>query len=1110
MVKKTTATWCKVGTLTVNGGVTISGNKAEHGNGGGIYVEDGEASGAYGVVNILGTADNKVVISDNECGGTLTTPDATKEEDKWSGSGGGGGVYLYRAVGDTSGGAVNIQYADILRNKARGRKADGGGLNVRGTSLIMSNCLLEENATTDTNPGSNGGGLDFELNNNPLTMTDCTFIRNSTCNWGGGVNIAGTEKIVTISGCVFDANHADRQGGAVHIYSGPSVSISNTDFGNNFAGAYGGAILVFADARAASVSLTNCNIGKLPDANGQLVNSGNEAGEKGGGIYVAGTSGNDKKTILTLNEGVDISNNKADLTGGGIFFAPTAVYPEFEGVTLNDNTAGTDGGGIHAENETYSTDDDKDLVFKNCSINRNTATAGSGGGIYAKNIKVTVNNHGSSDRCVYSGNTAGADGGAIRLIKDDATPVATGEAMFRISGTDFINGSAGGNGGAISIENAPGYIVNSTLYDNTATGNGGAIHYVGNDIANDSVLQLAINGIGQKINADGVETNHGNKADGFGGGLYVENCKNFVNVRGGFNYNEALRGGGAYVLDCDKALFTDDENEFLYSGAGVTTSESISCVLFGANKTYRPDNPVDSTVDGNGAGLYAESNVTLDGVVMQYNSARFDGGGICVGKGYTVTMSGVNGVNNNVSYNYGGGIIVLVGGTLNITGDAAGNNKTLIQRNRLVNSRGGAGIHVASGATFTMSYGEIIENGRLADVNTPGLLSNAGNGYGGGIDITGGNVTVNNVIIADNAAGISGGGVRLAGGSFTANNCFITGNVSGAGNGGGVYVMGEGSTATVNGYVVGNTAKGTASGTSMVAAGSVQGVGGGVAVFDGASFTLSGGAIYDNNADVGGADVFSNGLGGTKLSILRPDAMDTNGATLGNVSVDAFNRDGNTNGKWWEDYMTGDTNYTDGLYGDVPPALRYADSPVSIRAYTTSAEGIQSKGNYINTDGEFVSIVFEVQKYNVGSITISVPSIDNADENQRFVFEITGKTDKNEDISFSVSIEPGNTVKIENLYPGSYTVTQKTDWSWRYVLDGIVVDDGNKQAGESVVVRIEGTSVNEAHNVVCTNERSNNQWLSHNSPVVPNNPATSPSSVAYVYDMAEAKRHFVI
>ena len=1164
--KESNKAYITAGTLTVNGGVTISGNTATYGDGGGIFIED-----ETGTLIVQSSATESVTISDNTAGNENLkyTEDENKANTHLTGGNGGGiyagegsrisitgkedakviiknnhavgGSFSFNNAGHGGGGimlyankhtdgtdTVFISHVEITGNTAKYERADGGGINCRSVNLNISDSIVSNNQALTT--ASNGGGINCQNGGYTLTVTNCVFEENAAYGFGGGVYIANPSTLV-VDGSVFDGN-SSRRGGGIMLYNNASSSskkgtanIIDTNFGNNTSkvlletgGAQeGGAI----SSMGYILTLEGeCNIGWL-EKNGVLTEAPNTAEKDGGGIWV-GQDSVASEFIIAENATLNVSNNEAVRNGGGIYIQKSTSVSPFVGAVINNNTAGENGGGIYVSRDAYSTADGNALTLSCCTVSNNKATGGSGGGIYAVNTKVAVNNHGNTTYCIYSGNTAGVDGGAIKIIKNDTTPVADDLAMFCLSGTNFTNGEAGGNGGAISIENAPGYIVNSYIYNNTALGNGGGVHYVGNDVAADSILQLAMVAIGANKDETGTDINtaeRGNKASALGGGLYVANCKNFVTVRGGYNYNEAVRGGGVYLLDCDKALFTDDGSEFKYAGAGVAVSGTNSYVFFGANKTNRPPDGtvgMDTTVDGNGAGVYAQSNVTFDNVIMQYNSARFDGGAICVGKNYTVTLKGVNDINNNVSYHFGGGIIVLSDGTINIEGDEAGTNKTLICQNRLVGDYGGAGVHVANNATFTMSYGEIIENGRQVGSSNQGMLENAGYGYGGGIDTTGGTVAVDNVIIADNAAGRSGGGVSLRGGEFKATNCVIKGNVANSGRGGGIYVVGSSSEATVSGYIVKNEVKGTTSGTTMDSSGNVGGVGGGVAVFDGGKFTHTSGAIYDNTAETGGADVFANGKDGTKLTILAPEAMSTGGVIINGVDIPAFVReDNNTNGMWWEDYKNDDAQYKAGLYGDpTGVAQRYADSAVSIRAFVNATEDAKSEQyqkRYVNMDDQFVSIVFEVQKYNVGTITIIAPEGEGV-ENQRFVFEVKGDPVKGEDFTLSISLLGGESVTITDLVPGTYTITQKTDWSWRFDYEGVVItkvngDQGTDKTGGVVEITIKGTTRDEAHTVVYDNGKVENKWLSHNSEGV-ENVAKTIANVSF--DMAEAKKGYVI
>ena len=67
-----------------------------------------------------------------------------------------------------------------------------------------------------------------------------------------------------------------------------------------------------------------------------------------------------------------------------------------------------------------------------------------------------------------------------------------------------------------------------------------------------------------------------------------------------------------------------------------------------------------------------------------------------------------------------------------------------------------------------------------------------------------------------------------------------------------------------------------------------------------------------------------------------------------------------------------------------------------------------------------------------GSLTIEKDGCNETlDENQSFVFTVSGNG-----VNMDVVIHGNNSVTIKDLPAGSYTVTENTDWSWRYTPDG--------------------------------------------------------------------------
>ena len=67
-------------------------------------------------------------------------------------------------------------------------------------------------------------------------------------------------------------------------------------------------------------------------------------------------------------------------------------------------------------------------------------------------------------------------------------------------------------------------------------------------------------------------------------------------------------------------------------------------------------------------------------------------------------------------------------------------------------------------------------------------------------------------------------------------------------------------------------------------------------------------------------------------------------------------------------------------------------------------------------------------EYDVANLTINKTGCQNIDENQSFIFDVTGPND----YSKRVVIKGTGSVTITGLKVGTYTVTEVKSWSWRY------------------------------------------------------------------------------
>ncbi len=116
-------------------------------------------------------------------------------------------------------------------------------------------------------------------------------------------------------------------------------------------------------------------------------------------------------------------------------------------------------------------------------------------------------------------------------------------------------------------------------------------------------------------------------------------------------------------------------------------------------------------------------------------------------------------------------------------------------------------------------------------------------------------------------------------------------------------------------------------------------------------------------------------------------------------------------------------------------------------------------------------------EYNLTSLKIQKQGHDPIDENQTFLFRITDE----EGFELTVTVHGNGSVTIDGLTVGqTYTVTEKTDWSWRY--GKCTPSSGLSEAkveGSSITVQLSDDST--ANKVIFTNERTMPYWLDGDS-----------------------------
>ena len=64
--------------------------------------------------------------------------------------------------------------------------------------------------------------------------------------------------------------------------------------------------------------------------------------------------------------------------------------------------------------------------------------------------------------------------------------------------------------------------------------------------------------------------------------------------------------------------------------------------------------------------------------------------------------------------------------------------------------------------------------------------------------------------------------------------------------------------------------------------------------------------------------------------------------------------------------------------------------------------------------------------------TITTAGASSADEGQVFIYRIRGTSENVKDIDLTVTVTGNDSITISDLEIGDYTVTELTDWSFRY------------------------------------------------------------------------------
>lgn len=378
--------------------------------------------------------------------------------------------FLADGVGIWSDSVLKIKTAEISDNSAGGysklsefsgynNASHGVGIYVGGNgTLTMEDAKVSDNNTSEINGGygnAQGAGIFFSQSQE----TNPHIIR--------GTIISGN-KISNESG---ESSSYSCGGGIYASFQVSSITIENCEIKENSA-FMGGGIVVFSsgETRATTMTIKNTKIHANSGQGTRLTSQG-----IGGGIYFYGFGS------LTLLEGVEITENKAAVSGGGIYLAG---YSSASSIHL------------------YMTSDDTTY------INGNVASTGSGGGIYHGNASI------HASKVEIKGNQAQSGGGGI-YANTNGVGYLKEVAIGSDESDDARNQAT--NGGGLYVLGTY-YMNDCTVEGNKASGSGGGIY-------------LLTGTIHLTETSDGNFTLKGNQAYS-GGGIFASTGALYMNIAG--------------------------------------------------------------------------------------------------------------------------------------------------------------------------------------------------------------------------------------------------------------------------------------------------------------------------------------------------------------------------------------------------------------------------------------------------------------------------------------------------------------------------------------------------------------------------------------------------
>ena len=506
---------------------------------------------------------------------------------------------------------------------------------------------------------SNNGGAIYLLKLGNISIFSSSFSQNNAnyIDKGSAIYLWSSQSnsILEIVNSIFTENNSPHNGGAIYLEQFGNISITSSNFSNNFFQQDGG---------GGAISLFNPQSNSLAQIVGCIF-TGNSAQNYYGGAIALDQIGN-----ILINSS-NFSNNFAIFGGGAIYSTRSQSDSMVQIVnsffTENNLELGGSGGAIYFD---YMAN----IIMDSNNFNSNSATFGKGSAIYlynsnANSIMQIIDSifiansypyYGGAIYMEYFGNVsinssnfidnlASNGGGAIYLLTSHSN------SMFQIANSIFADNNPPTSGGAIYFEQSANISINSSNFSNNSAMNRGGAIYLLNSLPN-SMLQL-----------EGTIFTENNSTNSHGGALYLEQSGDVSINSSAFNDNLASNYGGGAIC-----IFNSQSNSLLTI----------------VNSRFTQNNSTNYY----GGAIYLEQfgNFSINSSNFSNNYAYYGGGAIYLMNSQSNSMFKIvhSLFTDNSSPNYGGAIYFVLLGNISINSSNFTNNSAF--------NRGGGAIYLFS------------------------------------------------------------------------------------------------------------------------------------------------------------------------------------------------------------------------------------------------------------------------------------------------------------------------------------------------------------------------------------------------------------------------------